>query len=110
MKSTRPRRPQKFDQKYWDSCYEKFNEELFIKELKEWDEWALTNPYTGEPGFKLLNQSGSKSRGTTFKYTREVRCPNCGGDFSQEVTEGCFNMHTHPMSCPYCSYPFVRRA
>jgi hypothetical protein len=109
-KNKRPKRPQKFDARYWDRKTGNFNEDLFKKELREWDEWAERNPYEGPSGFVLLESISTKNRGTTFITIRKVGCPNCGEDFTQEVKEGCFDTHAFPMACPYCGYPFRRRA
>ena len=108
-KSTRPKRPQKFDERYWDSTYQIFNRRLFVRELKDWDDWAERNPYEGPRDFKVIRSISSSYIGTTSKRIRLVLCPNCGEDFPQEVREGCFVRNVFPMSCPYCGYPFRSR-
>ena len=56
--------------------------------------------------FRVLKTFPGQSMGTTHEYHQLVECPECGEEFLQDVSTGCFHHHEVPMCCPKCNYPW----
>lgn len=54
----------------------------------------------------LRTWSNNKLLGTTHKWRQLVRCPECGKEFIQNCSSGCFHTTKSPSFCPACSFPW----
>lgn len=57
--------------------------------------------------FIVLRTWAGNNMGTTHEYHQLVKCPDCGEEFVQDISEGCFHHRTSPDSCPKCRYPWT---